>query len=41
MKLDRHSLGEICWIKWVASFGTGPFGSQLHESDYKERGFLL
>ncbi len=37
MKLDRHSLGEIC-DKVGGIIRTGPFGSQLHESDYKEEG---
>jgi type I restriction enzyme S subunit len=33
----RHSLGEIC-DKVGGIIRTGPFGSQLHESDYKEKG---
>jgi len=37
MKLDGHSLGEIC-DKVGGIIRTGPFGSQLHESDYKEEG---
>jgi len=37
MRLDRHSLGEICG-KVGGIIRTGPFGSQLHESDYKEEG---
>ena len=37
MELKRHSLGEIC-DKVGGIIRTGPFGSQLHESDYKEDG---
>src|SRR5712692_11031505 len=37
MQLARHSLGEIC-DKVGGIIRTGPFGSQLHESDYKEEG---
>lgn len=37
MQLDKHSLGEIC-DKVGGIIRTGPFGSQLHESDYKEEG---
>jgi type I restriction enzyme, S subunit len=37
MELNRHTLGEIC-DKVGGIIRTGPFGSQLHESDYKIEG---
>ncbi|MDQ2904510.1 MAG: restriction endonuclease subunit S, partial [Chloroflexota bacterium] len=37
MKLETHTLGEIC-DKAGGFIRTGPFGSQLHESDYVEQG---
>src|SRR5437588_2685156 len=37
MQLNTFSLGEIC-DKVNGIIRTGPFGSQLHESDYKDEG---
>ena len=37
MKIQMHSLGEIC-DRVDGIIRTGPFGSQLHESDYREEG---
>ena len=34
---DKITLGEIC-LKYGGKVQTGPFGSQLHEYDYKDVG---
>src|SRR5213594_4405004 len=37
MKWDEQTLGQIC-DREGSLIQTGPFGSQLHQSDYREEG---